>query len=189
MFIPSAASDTLQGRAIQKVNEKWCAIDSRWNGRESIGIPVCKKKYAPFLFHRPDGTITVERMYGCRNHSHFRKSVIERHGERRGWEPFGQWSLRKAMDMAKQQETMTSNSNLSQNEQLGVMKNLCSNGQCAWKVRDKCDDVLLEIQCALASSDSDPKSDKDTSDSSCFSVDQKFSQKKRKQSNSAINGD
>ena len=45
MFIASAANDTLQGRAIQKVNEQWGADFRSWNGRETIGISVCKKKY------------------------------------------------------------------------------------------------------------------------------------------------
>ena len=45
MFIASAANDTLQGRAIHKVNEQWGADFRSWNGRETIGIPVCKKKY------------------------------------------------------------------------------------------------------------------------------------------------
>ena len=45
MFIASAANDTLQGRAIQNVNERWGADFRSWNGRETIGIPVCKKKY------------------------------------------------------------------------------------------------------------------------------------------------
>ena len=73
MFLPSAANDTLQGRAIQKINEKWgvhinskdndrnpsltCKSISHRNksgstGAETIGIPVCKKKYAPFEFRK-----------------------------------------------------------------------------------------------------------------------------------------
>lgn len=51
MFIASAANDTLQGRAIHQVNERWGADFRSWNGRETIGIPVCKKKYGKnFLF-------------------------------------------------------------------------------------------------------------------------------------------
>ncbi len=50
MFIASAANDTLQGRAIHKVNERWGADFRCWNGRETIGISVCKKKYGEFLF-------------------------------------------------------------------------------------------------------------------------------------------
>lgn len=50
MFIASAANDTLQGRAIHKINERWGADDHRcWNGRETIGIPVCKKKYGRYI--------------------------------------------------------------------------------------------------------------------------------------------
>jgi hypothetical protein len=47
--------------------------------------------------------IKVERMYGCCSHSKLRKNVIERHGERKGWEPFGQWSLGKAKSAAKKE--------------------------------------------------------------------------------------
>ncbi len=50
MFIKSAANDTLQGSAIQKVNENWGADFRSWVGHETIGIPVCKKKYGTFLF-------------------------------------------------------------------------------------------------------------------------------------------
>ena len=55
MFIKSAAADTLQGKAIQAVNEKWGDANNsdarrQWGGRETIGIPVCKKKYSPFAF-------------------------------------------------------------------------------------------------------------------------------------------
>ena len=98
MFIPSAASDTLQGRAIQKINKHWGAMATQsraggWEGHQTIGIPVCKKKYKPFEFkvrrsrRMKDGSeeITVERMYGCQAHSNIRKMVIERHGERKGW--------------------------------------------------------------------------------------------------------
>ena len=81
------------------------------NNYKNIGIPVCKKKYRPFEFkmkRKEEGggnsvEITVVRMYGCCSHSNLRKKVIERHGERDGWEPFGQWSLRKAKDAAKKE--------------------------------------------------------------------------------------
>lgn len=125
MFLRSAAPDTLQGRAIQQVNETWGAlhmkqeeVDDILNKRRArgrsykgssdlyIGIPVCKKKYTPFQIKRsvintsPSGrvsvSVSVERMYGCRCHSELRRKVIERHGERVGWEKFGQWSLAKA---------------------------------------------------------------------------------------------
>jgi len=115
MFIRSAASDTLQGKAIQSVNEKWGVEDNRHNGwrsgLETIGIAVCKKKYNPFSFSvsygEVDGNeerrkkIAVKRMYGCHCHSNLRKSKIEKYGERNGWEQFGQWSLRKVRKLAK----------------------------------------------------------------------------------------
>jgi hypothetical protein len=155
MFARSAAMDTSQGKAIQAVNELWGDHDkANWSaGRESIGIPVCKKKYRPFLFRLETGTtvglasgvceptsetenadansttpfaaaaaataasdsgkksaasnqvrVVVERMYGCKCHHEQRKRMIEQHGLRKGWEPFGQWSMRKAQEMAKREE-------------------------------------------------------------------------------------
>lgn len=117
MFARSAAPDTLQGKAIQAVNEKWGQVMPRnKRGRETIGVAVCKKKYAPFRFYlekqtsnggndeaRPSAStqVRVERMFGCSCHHNFRKSLILQHGERPGWEPFGQWSLRKAQQMAR----------------------------------------------------------------------------------------
>ncbi|KAL7570511.1 hypothetical protein ACA910_004288 [Epithemia clementina (nom. ined.)] len=125
MFARSAAPDTLQGRAIQAVNEKWGDVMPRFKrGRESIGMAVCKKKYAPFRFYlekqqpdRPSSdsivagvggptaiqTVRVERMFGCPCHHNLRRSVIRQYGERPGWEPFGQWSLRKAEDIARRE--------------------------------------------------------------------------------------
>lgn len=125
MFIKSAASDTNQGKAIQSINEKWGETGSSgrpWGGRETIGIQVCKKKYTPFLFtidacddendakninattatsgSRKKKLVKVVRMFGCPHHSDLRKEKIERHGVRNGWEPFGQWSLRKAQQLA-----------------------------------------------------------------------------------------
>ncbi len=85
MFIKSAASDTLQGRAIQTINERWSAQDDKWcfKGRETIGIPVCKKKYAPFQFsedRNPDtgeSVVSVQRMFGCKCHSDLRKVSLD----------------------------------------------------------------------------------------------------------------
>ena len=70
-------------------------------GRGTIGIAVCKKKYAPFCFHadnqqskseegdEPSGSfIQVGRMFGCPCHHSARKSIITQQGERKGWEPF-----------------------------------------------------------------------------------------------------
>lgn len=158
MFIKSAATDTLQGRAIQAINTRWGEDFREWQGRETIGIPVCKKKYAPFAFRiirAEDGTprVTVERMFGCRCHSPLRKTVIEQHGCRSGWEPFGQWSLRKAQEKARL-ETERLNSTLncistseeswSSDDEKNALS-ICNNGQCTWKVREKFDDVCLEL--------------------------------------------
>jgi hypothetical protein len=134
MFTRSAASDTLQGKAIQAVNEKWGEDFLNRAGRETIGIPVCKKKYNPFLFHvvelipssgngitsvsrddRKQGShavppehkqveVQVERMYGCKCHHPKRKDQILRDGVRVGWQPYGVWSLKKAMEVAKREE-------------------------------------------------------------------------------------
>ena len=110
MFHPSAATDTLQGKAINKINEVWGEDKHRgWDSYKSIGGPVCKKKYRPFDFqvkktNKMGGVeINVVRMYGCACHSNIRKEVIERHGERKGWEPFGQWSLGKAKAAARRE--------------------------------------------------------------------------------------
>ena len=43
----------------------------------------------------------MERLYGCRCHHPQRKRVIERHGVRNDWQPFGVWSLAKAQAQAK----------------------------------------------------------------------------------------
>jgi len=158
MFIKSAASDTYQGRAIQCVNEKWG--EGRWNGRETIGITVCKKKYAPFSFtveDSPSGIVVkVERMFGCHCHSGVRKEKIEIHGVRKGWEPFGQWSMRKAQELARQ-ETERINGRVAHTTATkpeadpGIVssddeiKTICHNGKCAWKMRAKYDNVYREL--------------------------------------------
>lgn len=118
MFHPSAATDTLQGRAIQKINDVWGQSDRRGENYRNIGMPVCKKKYRPFEFqikrrNKLGGVeISVMRMYGCAAHSNTRKAAIERHGERKGWEPFGQWSLGKAKAAARR-ETARLNAELN----------------------------------------------------------------------------
>ena len=110
MFHPSAATDTLQGQAIEKINKVWGEDKHRgWDNYKNIGGPVCKKKYRPFEFrikrkNKMGGVqIEVVRMYGCCAHSNVRKAVIEKHGERNGWEPFGQWSLSKAKAAARRE--------------------------------------------------------------------------------------
>jgi len=113
MFHPSAATDTPQGIAIQKINDVWGQDSHRgWENYKNIGIPVCKKKYRPFEFqikrkNKLGGgvDISVIRVYGCAAHSNIRKCIIEQHGERKGWEPFGQWSLGKAKAAARRETT------------------------------------------------------------------------------------
>jgi len=163
MFIRSAAADTLQGVAIQNVNKQWGEDFRQWNGRETIGIPVCKKKYAPFSIEKKVDPVTgkvsvnVNRMYGCHLHSQYRKKIIEQHGERKGWEPFGQWSLSKARAMARRaMETINKmrTCNVTPEKPEGRddnsvakthWKHICHNGSCAWKIRGKLDDISDEI--------------------------------------------
>ena len=109
MFLRSAAQDTLQGQAIAKINRTWGTDSLCRAGRETIGIPVCKKKYKPFAFttsaaggsKNSKTRITVERLYACPCHHAARKQVIEQHGVRKNWQPFGVWSLRKAQEQAR----------------------------------------------------------------------------------------
>jgi hypothetical protein len=179
MFHPSAANDTLQGRAIQKINNLWGSHHrvhrtGLGDDGKSIGIPVCKKKYRPFEFHlkrNENGRveIKVERMYGCCSHSNMRKAVIERHGERKGWEPFGQWSLSKAKAAARREASRLNDENNALSDSSGYESNsssdvtiscsrkdserqqqswqtLCHDGMCNWKVRGKLDDICSEIE-------------------------------------------
>lgn len=161
MFIKSAASDTLQGKAIHAVNTKFG--EGRWNGRETIGIPVCKKKYSPFRFEirRDDKTgraqVTVQRMFGCKCHSDLRRKTISQHGIRSGWEPFGQWSIRKAHEKARREterlngegcsdgDGETSDQASSDEDDCKTLT-ICHDGNCTWKSKEKFDNVSLELR-------------------------------------------
>jgi hypothetical protein len=179
MFVKSAAGDTLQGQAIQAVNERWGADVLSRSGREHLGIAVCKKKYKPFQFHvveqtvnKPNGSssaagggsvqVLVERMLGCKCHHAQRRSVVEKFGVRDGWEPFGQWSKKKALELARQAtiqlnelKNKTSVSELTDEDDSSEssastvtavnLSSLCGNGQCTWKVKSKYDDVYQEM--------------------------------------------
>jgi len=142
MFIKSAASDTLQGKAIAGVHRKWAAAFDEGqadhkNGAH-IGIPVCKKKYTPFTIQKDESKgsgYRVERMFGCHCHSNLRKKVIETQGERNGWEPFGQWSLEKAR--------MSAIASLDKGDERPKVS--CNNGLCVWKKRGKLDDIANEL--------------------------------------------
>jgi hypothetical protein len=176
MFIKSAAMETRQGRAIQSINEKWG--EGRWCGRETIGVQVCKKKYAPFSIcietTPPDDEtgggrkiVKVQRMFGCPHHSELRKEKIENHGVREGWEPFGQWSLRKAQELARREtirlnggEVSPPGSGADEDHSTGSasdedVKTMCHNGNCAWRRREKYDNVYREITGHSESSDDD----------------------------------
>lgn len=170
MFGRSAAQDNgVQSRAIHSINERWNVDVDAWKGRENIGHAVCKKKYAPFDISvrriDEDGQVrvTVERMYGCRIHSKLRRECIRKHGERQGWAPFGQWAMGKAtkavrreldyvvrrMDGRDDASSSSSSESSSSESEADVedyqWKNVCHNGQCAWKVRGKFDNVAGEI--------------------------------------------
>lgn len=190
MFIKSAASDTYQGKAIQSINERWGQVSSGsgrpWVGRETIGTQVCKKKFSPFQFQvvtvDDDGTgnekrkfVKVVRMFGCPHHSDLRKEKIERHGVRKGWEPFGQWSLQKAQQLARRETIRLNSKNNNENivcvrkrndalpngrdnpendtatskgsycSDNEEIKSICHNGKCTWKIREKYDNVYNEI--------------------------------------------
>ena len=196
MFARSAANDTLQGRAIHAINERWGEDFRKWGGRETIGIPVCKKKYSPFSFRivnteeeedeenvgstqqtkrrQPKFVVKVERMYGCKCHSDHRKAVIQRHGVRKGWEPFGQWSLKKAQELARKETERLNSPNpklvspsdsdgtidsdgttseeegwISSNEERrstsSSLPTICNGGACLWKVKSAFDNVAREL--------------------------------------------
>jgi len=197
MFIRSASMDTKQGQAIHACNIAWGGDNddgggdrTTFHGRESIGIPVCKKKYKPFRFRRrDDGTIAVERMFACACHDELRKATALQHGLRPGWTDFGQWSRQKATELARKvaareaaaasaSPTPSASSSSSDSENgsssdsevedaivvvsskgssaaaaaaggsgyCPELAQLCHNGQCAWKVRNKYDDVAEEIE-------------------------------------------
>lgn len=156
MFIKSAATDTLQGRAIHAVNQRWGEDCCQRNGRETIGIPVCKKKYAPFQFKivtfGGKVQVTVERVFGCHCHSKLRKRVIEQHGCRPGWEPFGQWSMRKALEKARVETERLNNNSEGETTDEGISScdentlSICHNGKCAWKLKEKYDDIHSELR-------------------------------------------
>lgn len=120
-------------------------------------------RYAPFDFKKSydkNGKvlIEVERMYGCICHSKIREKVIRKHGERKGWEPFGQWSIKKARILAKRLADRYTKSNedsssydcdeadnMSSHSSADELK-LCHNGICIWKYKHKYDDIFEEIE-------------------------------------------
>lgn len=183
MFAPSAAVDGPQSQAIHKINEIWGDEFRGWKRHKNIGLPVCKKKYRPFEFQlkkkKNMGGVeirVVRRMYGCPCHSPLRKAMIEKYGERTGWERFGQWSLQKAKTAARREtrrlDAELSNSSASVSsespseytssseddntvllsycvrkiESKPLRQGLCDNGVCTWKIRGKYDDICEEIE-------------------------------------------
>jgi hypothetical protein len=97
-----------------------------------------------------------------KKNSDLRKAVIEQHGVRKGWEPFGQWSLRKAQEMAKRETerlnlgktSVSSNvkasgfvedAQSSSDEDGGKSWTMCHNGNCTWKIRAKYDNIYYEM--------------------------------------------
>mmetsp|Transcript_21553 Transcript_21553/g.31564 ORF Transcript_21553/g.31564 Transcript_21553/m.31564 type:complete len:224 (+) Transcript_21553:295-966(+) len=187
MFVKSATMHTPQGRAIQDSNERWgeSPFDPSFisnNGQpvnNYIGIPVCKKKYTPFQVRSAitvpvssktssgtpksmDIDFAVERMYGCACHSDLRKKVIEKHGERTGWEPFGQWSLAKAKSSATKIIRLETKKSLAGSKRKidfedafkhkkkkrvrHKMIAICENGSCIVKETDEYDNINTELQ-------------------------------------------
>lgn len=171
MFLPSAAPDTPQGLAIQRMNETWGDADVlHRRGRESIGFPVCKKKYAPFTFSVRKGEVIATRMVACKIHQAARLESIQQFGERKGWEPFGQWSLSKAQEVAKQataelQKQRKRNGKAARKQQTAIDSDdeetsgvvvsplLCQNGKCMWKMKSAYDDIFYEINGRTESED------------------------------------
>jgi hypothetical protein len=116
--------------------------------------------------------IIVERMYGCSCHSQARRKMILKHGERQGWEPFGQWSISKAQAAAikhvkstlkkgidttrlVQDKETTDDACDSKFTATGIKyESLCRNGECLWKKKDDYDDIDDEIQYTNDSLDS-----------------------------------
>ena len=207
MFARSAAPDTLQGRAIQAANVRWGDHDHlQRSGRESIGFPVCKKKYAPFCFpitENNDETTTttttttgggggeeavarvinVERMYGCRIHHELRKAVIEKHGERDGWESFGQWSLQKAKEMAKR-ETLRMRKQQQQQHRAAIADNNSSSSST----------TTTSASCSSSSDEEgetdqiDEEEEEDSSDASSSSVCTRMTLDRKKTALMCMNG-
>lgn len=73
---------------------------------------------------------------------------------RPGWENYGQWSLRKAHEMAKREASrlnegmaasLTDDEQSSDGESCGEKVVLCLNGSCAWKVKSAYDDIDEEL--------------------------------------------
>jgi len=163
-------------RTSEKIVSKKRLFGRKGSNDVYIGMPVCKKKYTPFAvkwkFIEPLPSsakkvavhIIVERMYGCSCHSQARRKMILKHGERQGWEPFGQWSiakaqaaaikhvkstLKKGIDTARlvQDKESTDDACDSKFTATGIKyESLCRNGECLWKKKDDYDDIDDEIQ-------------------------------------------
>ena len=122
--------------------------------------------------------VKVTRMYGCKCHSDLRRAVIEQHGVRKGWEPFGQWSLKKAQDLARKEadrlnqprngklspgsdtsstDGTTTSEDLasSDDEKISnhLLPSMCNNGSCTWKVKAKYDNIYAEMHGRTESDD------------------------------------
>lgn len=87
--------------------------------------------------------------------------MIEKHGVRPGWEPFGQWSIKKAQEMARKEEQRKNQrddessagseeksvpDDVEEDESASVsFASVCLNGECLWKIKSAYDDVQEEI--------------------------------------------
>jgi hypothetical protein len=163
MFVKSAATDTAQGKAMCQANTRWGSLDPKSHD-VAIGHAVCKNKYKPFLFQQhTDSTgrvsVHVERLYGCACHHEARKAVIQQHGLRPGWQPFGVFSLGKAVAAARKQAARL-NRELQQGESdegetdgeaslWSDESTLCGGGRCTWARESAYDDIEEELEIEL----------------------------------------
>ncbi|CAM9217525.1 unnamed protein product [Discosporangium mesarthrocarpum] len=96
MYMTSAAVGP-QAAAIAAACASW---GEGQPGREQIAVSVCKKKYQP---SRVSSGGRREKMFGCHLHHAQRKSLIDSHGLRVGWESFDQWDGASEMGASKRE--------------------------------------------------------------------------------------
>lgn len=114
------------------------------------------------MIQRKDGKveIRVQRMVACKFHNDLRVKMIQKYGLRAGWEDFGQWSLKKAQEMARKEEqrindnvesddeSKEASTSESDNEESTSVTyaNVCLNGECIWRVKSAYDDVEEQLK-------------------------------------------
>ncbi|GMH85286.1 hypothetical protein TrVE_jg7796 [Triparma verrucosa] len=154
----SSKQQNPQSEAIQRCIERW--------GND---MNLCKKKYKPFEISSEEMEngrkyVRVQRLYGCAYHSNIRRSLIKKHGLRKGWYDFGSWSREKAYVRAKEYVGRERRGEVTGGE--GMERFVCKGGMCALK-RGGRDDVLEEIESDDEYEETNNASDSDSdSDSS-----------------------